>query len=128
MKIRKKTKLTDDIPASSTSDIAFLLIVFFMVITVFAAKEGFIIKTPEKEKTIKKASDTVLKVKISEEKLFVSNELVLKADFKNKLKEKKQNKKWVVLEIEKKSRYKEVIAVLDIFAELKIYDFSMKEL
>ncbi|MCD4827804.1 MAG: biopolymer transporter ExbD [Candidatus Cloacimonetes bacterium] len=38
-KIKKKTKLTTDIPNASMSDIAFLLLIFFMVSTVFVKEQ-----------------------------------------------------------------------------------------
>lgn len=127
MKIKIRRRKDEEVPASAMSDIAFLLIVFFMVIAVFAVKEGFIIKTPEKDRVVKKAAKDLLKVKLTPTGIQIAGEPVEKEKFKETLKEKRQGSRIVVFEIDKKTLYKEVVFVLDTFAELKILDFSMKE-
>jgi biopolymer transport protein ExbD len=47
VKLKKKTEL-EEISAASMSDIAFLLLVFFMVTAVFFVKEGLSISLPKK--------------------------------------------------------------------------------
>ena len=47
MKIGRKRKAKAEIPTSSMSDIAFLLIVFFMATTKFDVKEGIRIVLPQ---------------------------------------------------------------------------------
>lgn len=49
--IAKKRASQPDIPMASTSDIAFLLIIFFMVSTVFRKEAGLRITLPEAEAT-----------------------------------------------------------------------------
>lgn len=48
VKLRKKTEL-EEVSAASMSDIAFLLLVFFMVTAVFFVKEGLNIQLPAKD-------------------------------------------------------------------------------
>ncbi|OYD16561.1 hypothetical protein CH330_02490 [candidate division WOR-3 bacterium JGI_Cruoil_03_51_56] len=50
-KIAKQRRSRPDIPMASTSDIAFLLIIFFMVSTVFRKEQGMNITLPEAEAT-----------------------------------------------------------------------------
>ncbi|MCD6580077.1 biopolymer transporter ExbD [bacterium] len=50
MKLAKRRKPSTEIPASSMSDIAFLLIIFFMVTTVFNKEQGLNITLPEATK------------------------------------------------------------------------------
>jgi biopolymer transport protein ExbD len=40
MKIARETKISDEIPTSSMADIAFLLVIYFMVTTTFTATRG----------------------------------------------------------------------------------------
>ncbi len=47
MKIARKRKAKSEIPTASTSDIAFLLIIFFMATTKFDVKEGIKIVLPQ---------------------------------------------------------------------------------
>jgi biopolymer transport protein ExbD len=46
--IRKKSKVEDRIPTSSMADIAFLLLIFFLVTTVFDEEIGLQVVLPEK--------------------------------------------------------------------------------
>lgn len=56
MRFKKRSKVSTEIPNSSLSDIAFLLLIFFMVSTVFAIEEGLILDLPSKEAVAKKIS------------------------------------------------------------------------
>lgn len=44
---KKKTKVSGEVPMSSTADIAFLLLIFFLVTTVFPKDKGLSIVLPE---------------------------------------------------------------------------------
>lgn len=48
MKVKKR-EVSDEIPTSSMADIAFLLIIYFMVTTTFAATRGLDFALPEEE-------------------------------------------------------------------------------
>ena len=47
--VLKRQRVSDEIPTSSIADIAFLLIVFFMVTITFAAGQGLDFKLPEED-------------------------------------------------------------------------------
>ncbi len=49
MKLGKEKTVSSEIPTASTADIAFLLIVFFMVTTVFSATRGLQFDLPKEE-------------------------------------------------------------------------------
>jgi len=51
MKIRQKKEMKVVIPTASTSDIAFLLIIFFMLTTVFRKELGLKVTLPQAKKT-----------------------------------------------------------------------------
>jgi len=56
LQFKKRSRVSTEIPNSSLSDIAFLLLIFFMVSTVFAIEEGLILDLPSKEAVAKKIS------------------------------------------------------------------------
>ena len=56
MKFQKKTISKNEIPTASLPDIVFLLLIFFMVSTVFAIEEGLLLQLPSKEGVVKKIS------------------------------------------------------------------------
>jgi biopolymer transport protein ExbD len=47
MKIERDNKVSDEIPTSSMADIAFLLIIYFMITTTFAATQGLDFQLPQ---------------------------------------------------------------------------------
>lgn len=49
MKIDRESKVTDEIPTASMADVSFLLIIFFMITSTFAATRGLDFALPEQE-------------------------------------------------------------------------------
>jgi biopolymer transport protein ExbD len=47
--LEKKSKVSDEIPTASMADIAFLLLIFFLVTTVFEEEKGLPIVLPEEQ-------------------------------------------------------------------------------
>jgi len=54
LKFGRRSDISQEIPNSSLSDIAFLLLIFFMVSTVFAIEEGLLLQLPSREGVVKK--------------------------------------------------------------------------
>ena len=54
MKFGRRSRVSEEIPNASLADIAFLLLIFFMVSTVFAIEEGLLLQLPSKEGVVKK--------------------------------------------------------------------------
>jgi biopolymer transport protein ExbD len=54
LKFGRRSKVSEEIPNASLADIAFLLLIFFMVSTVFAIEEGLLLQLPSKEGVVKK--------------------------------------------------------------------------
>jgi len=66
VKLRTKTRTSAEIPTSSMADIAFLLIIFFMVSTVFATEVGLQIMLPEKGQEVKIKSENIQRIYVEE--------------------------------------------------------------
>ncbi|HSL84529.1 MAG TPA: biopolymer transporter ExbD [Thermoanaerobaculia bacterium] len=49
MKLERDTKVSDEIPTASMADIAFLLIIYFMITTTFAATQGLDFQLPKEQ-------------------------------------------------------------------------------
>ncbi len=58
--LKKKPRTAGEIPMASTSDVAFLLLIFFIVTCIFAAEQGLFMILPGKQK-----DSTTVKVKQS---------------------------------------------------------------
>ena len=66
MKLREKKTKGADIPTASLADIAFLLLIFFMVTTVFANEVGLQIMLPEKGEEVKVKSENIQRIYVEE--------------------------------------------------------------
>jgi len=67
--LRKKSGVSGNIPTSSMADIAFLLLVFFLVTTVFEEEKGLPIVLPEKGEEVEVSQKNVLHLLIQEDGL-----------------------------------------------------------
>ncbi len=56
----KKSKVSDEIPTASMADIAFLLLIFFLVTTVFPKDKGLEVVLPEEGETIAVSQNNIL--------------------------------------------------------------------
>jgi biopolymer transport protein ExbD len=56
----KKSKVSDEVPTSSMADIAFLLLVFFLVTTVFPKDKGLAIVLPEQAEEVEVSQRNIL--------------------------------------------------------------------
>jgi biopolymer transport protein ExbD len=60
----KKSKVSDEIPSSSMADIAFLLLIFFLVTTVFPKDKGLAIVLPEEAEEVEVNQKNILHILI----------------------------------------------------------------
>jgi len=58
----KKAKVSDEIPSSSMADIAFLLLIFFLVTTVFPKDKGLSIVLPEEQSEVEVSPKNILHI------------------------------------------------------------------
>lgn len=58
--LNKKQKVSDEIPSSSMADIAFLLLIFFLVTTVFPKDRGLRIVLPEAQEEVEVSQRNIL--------------------------------------------------------------------
>ena len=58
--LNKKTKVSDEVPTSSMADIAFLLLIFFLVTTVFPRDKGLPVVLPEKSEEVEVSQKNIL--------------------------------------------------------------------
>ncbi|RKZ24029.1 hypothetical protein DRQ23_01425 [bacterium] len=65
--LKKRSNPKAEIPTASMGDIAFLLIIFFMVSTVFSNEMGLQIMLPEKGEEVKVKSKNIAKVFVTKE-------------------------------------------------------------
>lgn len=60
----KKSKVSDEVPTASMADIAFLLLIFFLVTTVFPRDSGLSMVLPEESETVEVSQKNILHILI----------------------------------------------------------------
>jgi biopolymer transport protein ExbD len=58
--LSKKSKVSDEVPTSSMADIAFLLLIFFLVTTVFPRDKGLPVVLPEQAEEVQVSQKNIL--------------------------------------------------------------------
>lgn len=61
-KFKRESKIENKVPTSSMADIAFLLLIFFMVTTIFKMEDGLQVTLPRAETAAKQKRERVLRV------------------------------------------------------------------
>lgn len=88
---KKKKRLNSEINAGSMADIAFLLLIFFLVTTQIDSDKGILVKLPEwidNQEILPLADNNVFSIKVNREnKLLVEGELGEMEGLRNKVKE-----------------------------------------
>jgi biopolymer transport protein ExbD len=62
MKFQRESNIENKVPTSSMADIAFLLLIFFMVTTIFKLEDGLTVTLPRAETAAKQKRERVLRV------------------------------------------------------------------
>lgn len=118
----KKTKESPEIPTSSMADIAFLLIVFFMVTSVFSVTRGLEFQLPRQEKTTDQTPEEAVHIAIAPSGTLciftVDQQMMALEDINIYLQPKLQRNpnKFVIIDPEPDAPYR---CMVDVFDELK---------
>lgn len=116
----KKPRLIPKIPTSSMADVAFLLLVFFLVTTKFDIKEGLGLVLPPHTESggirVKIKQDNLTKIKVNRRgDIAVDDEIVTPVELERIVNEKIiANPKMVfVLEADRRAKYEMMVCALD---------------
>jgi biopolymer transport protein ExbD len=116
MKLQGK-QTTAEIPTASMADIAFLLIIFFMVTTVFSATKGLEFKLPKEEKDMPVETEEAVYIKVNpDSSITVDLKPMGLDDILPYLQPKLENwpDKPVVLHTDPEAPYSAMVAVYDV--------------
>jgi biopolymer transport protein ExbD len=130
IKIRKMIKMTSEMSMASMSDIAFLLIIFFMVASVFIIKDGLHLVLPDKKrKPVLMASRDVIRITVFDKGRILYNDKQADARVLEEMliEASRDNKKvFVLLEISRRVKYSDAIMIIDIIKFSGIKRLSIK--
>jgi biopolymer transport protein ExbD len=128
MNVRRKIRTTDETNLSSSSDIAFLLIIFFMVTSAFIFKDGLQMVLPAKSKSPKviENKDEITIITVKEDSLLYNEENLSLAEIEQNLKDKiaQEPEAIVLVKFDGGVRYQRVLTVLDIMKVVNVQKLS----
>ncbi len=132
MKIKRAIKGTDEINLASSSDIAFLLIIFFMITSAFIYKDGLHLTLPDKSKKPQVVADkeiTTIVVKEDETTTLNDKPMTVKEieEQVTKLVEEDTEDEMIVLvKFDADVRYQKAVEVIDAMKFTKVKKLSLR--
>jgi len=128
--IKRKTRVSDEIPAASMSDIAFLLLIFFIATTIFDVEQGIPLLLPGiGGKTTKVNPKNVMRITTDAAgQVYVDGNPVRLQDVEEMTRQRlAENPKTIVsIESDPDSRYDTMIQVLDEVKQAEAPVISLK--
>ena len=128
IKIHKRKNI-NALDSGSLSDLAFLLIVFFIVIAVFNVNMGFLMDLPKKNSSKLVNISDIIKIELTgDEKYLYENSEISEQDLINIVKErvKERPNMTMFLSIDPMADYQAVVNVIDIVRANKVENFSFR--
>lgn len=115
MKIKKRQNASTEIPSASMSDIAFLLIIFFMLTTVFSQEQGIKYQLPDSTTQVSLEKKPMTIVVDENENITIDDVPATLNDIRLKVSAQKLINKnlFVIIKIAPNAPYKYLIDVID---------------
>lgn len=129
MKIRKSKRNMENSSWASMSDIAFLLIIFFMISSAFMFREGINLILPDSSKSVTMKSSDLFFIKLKKDSTIeVEKRKVEITMLKEKLKEfiSRIEDGAVIIQVEAQTEYSAVIDVIDSVRSSGAHKLSIK--
>jgi len=131
MKITRRKK-NEFLESSAASDLAFLLIIYFLVIAGFNINKGFIITLPAKDSTRMILKEELLRFEMDSNGEISHNEEILnipKAKTIIQTAQKENPNIAVIITIDSKAKWQNVVSFVELAQDLQIdsFSFSMKK-
>lgn len=107
-------------------DVVFILLIFFIVTSVFKKDElALVLDLPKADTKPSEVKDDQIFIELNETKLAIKGIEVSFESLEDNLKEIKNNKKAVIVRIDKNTRYERVIKVLDLLQKYNLNNLAL---
>jgi len=131
MKI-KRLKKHSFLDSSSASDVAFLLIIYFIVIAGFNVNKGFLLNLPAKDSSRLILKEDLIRFEMDGEGRIVYEEKIISIQDAKNLIYSAQNSNpniAVIITIDKNARWQNVVSFVELAQDMKVdsFSFSMKK-
>ena len=126
MKLKRQHRLTF-LESSAASDVAFLLIIYFIVIAGFNINKGFLINLPAKDSTRLILKDDLLRFEMDKDGYLTYDTLMIGFPEAESLIKSAQSANpdiAVILTIDPQTKWQRVVSFVELAQDLKIESFS----
>ncbi len=125
--MKKRSREASIIDLTPLIDVVFLLLIFFMVSTVFKKEElALILNLPSAEtKETKSGKRKSLQIEIDKNQFALNGKLIGNSELESALKNTANKKIPVVLRIDEKVEYKRVVKVIDLLKKHKLENLNL---
>jgi len=107
-------------------DVVFILLIFFIVTSVFKKDElALILDLPAADAKATEVKDDQIFIELNENKLAIKGIEVSFISLEDNLKEIKNNKKAVIVKIDKNTKYERVVKVLDLLQKYNLNNLAL---
>lgn len=122
--MKRREKLGIDL--TPIVDIVFILLIFFLVSSVFKKDELILmLDLPEANAKEVEVKDTQIFIELNKDKLAIKGIEVSFLSLEDNLKEIKDNKKAIIVRIDKDTKYERVIKVLDLLQKYNLNNLAL---
>ena len=125
--MRKRSREASTIDLTPLIDVVFLLLIFFMVSTVFKKEElALILNLPSGETSESKSNNNKsLQIEVTKKEIAFNGKKLTMEDFSTSLKDTKNKKVPVVLRVDESVEYKKVVKVIDLLKKYKLENLNL---
>jgi len=128
MRFATRLRIDEEIPSASTADIAFLLIIFFMVTTAFSTTKGLEMTLPKKQPLQQASTTEAVLIEIDPHgNLFLDGRPATVSDIQPYLRPKllRNPNKYVLVKCDLSAKYEYVVSVIDELRQVGAKNISL---
>lgn len=114
------------IDLTAVIDVVFILLIFFIVTSVFKKDElALILDLPASDAKAREIKDDQIFIELNQSKLAIKGIEVSFESLEDNIKEIKDNKKAVIVRIDKNTKYERVVKVLDLLQKYNLNNLAL---
>ena len=121
---KKREPLNQDL--TPLIDVVFLLLIFFLVSSVFKDEDlAIFLQLPKTENVIAKKEKSEINIELNQSEIALNGEVISMQDLDNQLFNEKNKKVAIILKVDNDVKYQKLISVIDTFQKHNLFNFSM---
>lgn len=129
IQIKKRRKAADPMDSGSLTDLAFLLIIYFIVIAGFNVNKGYLLNLPEKDKPRVVQTEELMRISLDAQgNVWLGEEELELEELKSRITEQRSDfpETTLLLSLDPETPYQKMVNVIHLIRQQKVENFSFK--